>query len=696
MFTHRLKILLAIFIALIALLICRLYWIGVVEHQHWSAIANAKPKIPFRPIPANRGRILARGGGSRGTVELVANEPCFEVAVFYPMMSPDKWWQRRQMRLIRRQLRHKLGKNAKITQTQLAYILQQKRLQFWKKLSEICGVDLNELLDRRDKIVEIVQKRIRHIRKLTPQADYPILEQRMYHPVIWDIDEQRALELRSKLEDNPFVTVRPAIKRVYRYPLLLSHIIGRTVRIPGSVPKTFDIRDEEYLPGELQGLTGIEKACDSILRGRRGWVELGENPQIKIPAQDGRDVTLTIDIELQQFVQSVLAKQVKSLPYATGGAVVVIDIHNNSVLAIASYPYYNLATFRKDYAKLRTDFFHLPLFDRALKGRYPPGSIVKPLVAAWALTLGKITPQTTFLCRGYLSENLKRFRCWYPPPGHGYMSMVTGIYNSCDVYFYHLGELIGTDKLTELYRRVGFGKRVIFPISNSAGLVPSQQWFIRRWGRGMSIGDARNLAIGQGDLLITPLQAAIMLKSLLTNKYQPPKLFTDEKLPPAVSVGLSPNAIRLAKEGMDKTVNLVGATAYKYAHCDKGRLAGKTGSAQAPPRRIWQIIYTDENTGKKIREYAYSLKRFLKKHNLQKSEIKYTLLKFPTLKEDDRIDAYGRRRHLAHGWFVGYAPSNNPRIVSAVFIEYGISGGHSAGPVFKQIMLKCKELGYIK
>ncbi len=695
MFTRRLKIILLCVAVLDSVLVLRLYWIGIVEHEHWLGIAESKPKIPFRPIPAKRGRILAYGGGSKGHVELVSNEPCFELTVFYPMMCPDKWWLKREMMLKRRELIKKLGKNAKITQEQIAYMIQQERQKFWQNLSRVCDVSLTELLDRRDRIVEIIQRRIAYIRRKMPEADYPIIEQRMYHPVVWDIDEQKAIELRNKLEDDNRVMIRPAIKRVYRYPELLCHIIGRTVRIPGSVPKTFEILDKEYLPGELQGLSGIEKSCDEILRGRRGWVELGENPRIKVPAEDGRDIILTVDVELQEFVERLLSRQVKSLPYATGGAAVVVDLQNNSILALASYPSYNLSRFQKDYPVLRNDYLRLPLFDRALQGRYPPGSIVKPLVAAWALTLGKITPHTSFLCKGYLSEKMKRFRCWYPPPGHGYMSMISGIYNSCDVYFYHLGELIGVDELSRLYRRVGFGKKVYFPVSNSAGLVPTQKWFVRRWGRGMSVGDARNLAIGQGDLLVTPVQAAIMLKALLTNEYRAPKLFVGERLPEAVEVGLSKKAIELAKEGMDKTVNLKGATAYRYVHCDEIRLAGKTGSAQAPSRRIYKISYVDKKSGKSMLEYSHSLKYFLKRHKLRKRDVSYRVLKFPVLKEEDRMDAYGRRRTLAHGWFVGYGSSYRPRIVASVFIEYGISGGYSAGPVFKQIMLKCKELGYL-
>ena len=146
----------------------------------------------------------------------------------------------------------------------------QARRKFWQDLSRICNMDPEELLNRRDRIVEVIQKRVRHIRSRLIDADFPIVEQRMYHPVISDLDEHQALELRSQLDDSPWVIIRPSIQRVYRHPDLLCHIIGRTYRIPGSVPKTFEVIDEDYLPGELQGLTGLERSFDPCLRGKRG------------------------------------------------------------------------------------------------------------------------------------------------------------------------------------------------------------------------------------------------------------------------------------------------------------------------------------------------------------------------------------------------------------------------------------------
>lgn len=697
MLTTRLKILMIIVAILFGIIGVRIFQIGFLQHKIWVKLATAEPNFPYSPIPANRGRIFARSSKRGKLVELVGNEPCFELAVYYPMFSPDRWWLRREILTVNRELKATLGKDAKITIEQVMYIIQQRRRQFWEKISRVCNIPEDELTDIIKKTTELVSKRTSRTRKLLGEnADYPLLEERMYYPILTDIDEERALELRLQLEKMEYITVRPSTKRVYRYPNILAHIIGKAIQIPGSLSKSFTITDEEYLPGEFRGVNGLEQAYDKVLKGKRGWIELSSERRILLQPVDGKDLILTVDIDLQEFVERALAEQVRSLPYATGGAVIVMDIKDNSILAIASYPSYNLETFEEEYKNLANDHINLPLFNRALMGVYPPGSIVKPLVAAYALSEGKITPNTIFTCRGYLSEKLKSFRCWLPYPGHGDMSMVSAIYNSCDIYFYHLGELLGADELIELYRKVGFGKRLEFPLPNSSGLVPTQEWFLKRWGRGISIGDARNLAIGQGDLLITPLQAIVMLKTLLTGKYNPPRLLVNEEIPQTENINLSKKAIELAQEGMELTVNLEGATAYNYVHSEKIKLAGKTGSAQALPRVIWKVSYFDKEKQKKTIQYTQNLKKFIEQNNLRDGQYSAEKVVFPQLSEGDRIDPYGRKRSLSHGWFLGYAPADHPRILACVFIEYGISGGQSAGPLFKEIMLKCKGLGYIK
>jgi penicillin-binding protein 2 len=531
-------------------------------------------------------------------------------------------------------------------------------------------------------------------------VDYPILEQRMYYPLIPDLDETEALDIRAKLGNLAWAQVRPSNRRLYRRGDTLCHLLGRTVRIPGSLSKTYRVLDEDYLPGEVEGLNGLESICDDTLRGKRGWLELSEKKDIITEPTDGKDVVLTIDVALQEYIQHRLKEQVREMqPYSTGAAAVVIDIKNWNLLALASVPTFEPADFLKNFSKLSADYKHLTLINRALWGRYAPGSIVKPMLGAYAVSENVVTPFQTFFCKGYLSENLKRFKCWLPS-GHGPQDMIHAIKNSCDVYYYHIGELITAEGMSDFYQKIGFGSPVPIGISNAAGRIPSQEWFISHHGRGMSVGDARNLAIGQGDLEITPLQAAVMTASIATGRYQPPRFIVGEPLPPGRPIGINNYALQLARNGMVKVLNDSDGTGYKWGYPEQLTVtaAGKTGSAQAPGRSIeWEVIYPDQDTGMMVKKTVTDLRKFLENAPAPRKEISWRTTKsFPELLEKDAIDPHsGRKNSLAHAWFIGYAPAQKPRIAVAVLIEYGMAGGKGAGPAFKDIMLMCQDLGYI-
>jgi penicillin-binding protein 2 len=701
MFNRRMKILLIAFALFGGGLIARLVSVQVWKHGRYNEMAQAQAMTPLKPIPANRGRILARGPGGDGAVELVANEPCFELAVYYPAMKPDKWWMQEQFRTYRRKIRkEKDNPRLKIPDEELKPRLKEDIEQFWRDLSVITGKSLSELWQTRDRTVAVIEPRVEHVQTRQQGADYPILEQRMYYPVIPDLAEHEALDLRARLGDSRWAQVRPSTRRLYRRGDTLCHLLGRTVRVPGSMSKTFKILDEESLPGEREGLNGLESICDETLRGNRGWLELDNDQEIVAEPQDGKDVVLTIDVALQEYIQHRLKEQVRELrPYATGGAAVVIDVKNWNILALASVPTYEPGNYLEHFEELAGDYKYLPLYNRALHGRYAPGSIVKPILGAWAVSENVVSPFQTFFCRGYLSENLKWFRCWLPS-GHGAQDMMHAIKNSCDVYYYHIGELMTAEGMADFYHNMGFGQPVPIGIANSPGRVPSQEWFIRRHGRGMSVGDARNLAIGQGDLEVTPLQAAVMTAAVATGRYQPPRFVEGEPLPPGHSAGISNYALQLARNGMVKVLNDPDGTAHKYAWSEELTVtaAGKTGSAQAPARSIeWEVSYDDPTTHATVRKRVTDLRKFLDEAPVPRKDINWRTTKsFPELKEEDQIDpTSGRKNSLAHGWFAGYAPAKNPKIVVVVLIEYGMAGGNGAGPVFRDIMLMCQDLGYI-
>jgi penicillin-binding protein 2 len=706
MFNHRMKLLLLGFTLFGTLLVFRLVKVQVGQYEQYAQIASSAPAVPMKPIPSTRGRILARGPGGDGTVELVANEPCFELAVYYPVMDPDKWWLSDQFKTVRKKIRKERNTpKLKIPEEELMPVLTRQIEQFWENLGILTETPLDQLQATRARTTKIIHSWIDNVHKDRDSIAYPILEQRMYYPVVSNLDENEAVELRAQLGNSTWAIVRPSTRRLYRRGDTLCHLLGRTSRIPGSMPKTTKIVEKEYLPGELEGISGLEAVCDETLKGRRGWVEVDSNPKIIAEPEDGQDIVLTIDVDLQEYVQHRLKQQIDDIAkerqwrYAIGGAAVVIDVRKWELLALASVPTFDPSKYLEEFRQLSDDHVNLPLFNRALYGRYAPGSIVKPIIGAWAISDGKVTPFQTFLCRGYLSENLKRFKCWLPS-GHSYVDLIHAIKGSCDIYFYHIGELLTAEGVADFYKKIGFGEPVPFGIDNAAGRVPTQEWFISHHGRGMSVGDARNLAIGQGDLEVTPLQAAIMMSAVATGRYQPPRFMVGEPLPKGHSIGISSYALNLARNGMDKTLNDPDGTGHKYGFSDELTIAaaGKTGSAQAPARSIeWQVSYQDPVTSQPVTQITDNLSKFIHNAPVPEKDLEWkTIRSIPEMKAEDKRDPNtGRSLGLAHAWFAGYAPANRPKVVVVTFIEYGMAGGSGAGPVFRDIMLKCQDLGYI-
>jgi penicillin-binding protein 2 len=700
MFNYRMKILVAAFALLGGALVFRLWTLQIEDCGQYRTTALAPERLAYRPIPATRGRVLARGGGGRGTVELIGNEPCFEVAVFYPVMDPDEWWMTAQHRQIHRQMKEEArNPNLAVPKEELAFRLQKQMTDFWAMLARNTGIAAEDLLDRRDRIVQSIQQRIVRIRqRQEEEVSYLIREQRLYYPVITDLTETQALDLRGKIAGTGWAVVRPSVRRVYRRKDALCHLMGYTTRIPGSPEETRTKVNDDYLPGELQGRRGLERVYDPELRGSRGWLKLDKQPTIETAPVDGKDITLTIDIELQEYLQKRLIDRMKDpekkLPYALGAAAVVIDVPNAELLAAVSVPTFDPAEFQSRYRELECDYLHEPLRNRALH-RYPPGSIIKPLVGAWALEKKVVWTTTHMECRGVLAPTLRTFKCWLPPPGHGSLNIVGALTHSCDIYFYRVGELLKADGLTDLYRTFGFDRPVPIAIRNGRGLVPDQGWFISRHGRGISIGDARNLAIGQGDLEITPLQAAVMTGALIKGRYQPPKILADEPVPPARSIGISPAFLRAVREGMFHSANDPKGAAH-FAFSPKVVLAAKTGSAQTEPKPVaWEMSYKDPGTGTTVKRIVRNKEEFYRKAPVPKRDIgRRTVESVPVLRPEDARDSEGREKHLAHAWIIGYAPADHPRIAAAVFIEYGIAGGNAAGPVLKDLVEKCRELGY--
>lgn len=760
MFKFRMKILLGVAVFVAVALVLRLYGLQIRGGARARREIELQRVSRYRPIRARRGRILARGKGGVGTVELVANKASFEVRVYYPVMEPDRWWIRSQIRKMRKESKSKV--RGRPTEAELT-ALDDQIAEFWDRLSRITDQQPEQLGSRRGRIVKSVRRIVRgterHQRRLghlgaDDHLAYEILEQRMYYPVVVDIDDAQAVRLRLALADQRWVRVDPSSSRMFKSGKTLCHILGRTRRIPGTLvdrysypdPKDDDDRDPnediEYMPGQMEGFSGLELAYNKELTGTGGWVRLDDPPEIVVMPEDGEDIVLTIDIELQRYCERRVQEQVDELYYATAGAAVVLDLRDNSLIALASVPTYNLPPTAEELDRLYGDAKHQPTQNRALNVAHAPGSIIKPIVAQIAFDLGKISTGHTQYCYGRMFRDYPdRFRCWKPPPGHGSIGTIEAISQSCDVFFYRVGQKITANLLADSYRRFGLGSRpggIRLPCG--LGLVPDENWMERVHGRKFGDGDARNLAIGQGDLLITPVQGAVMLSTLLTGRFSPVRLVEGDRVGPGVGLNLDPRGHRIALAGMERAVT--DGTAHKYAYTDRVDLAGKTGSAQTSRRNIrWSITYkdpagvtksfeTDEffrhAIGKLRREYRMKgrpvggageigadlsvvscktildgrveINRSVVVTAKEPSRSEITVLstkaiaKWPEFREQDIQP--GRPNDPAHAWFVGYFPTDRPRLVIVVMIEYGMAGGSGTGPVFKDIALKCLELGY--
>jgi penicillin-binding protein 2 len=343
-------------------------------------------------------------------------------------------------------------------------------------------------------------------------------------------------------------------------------------------------------------------------------------------------------------------------------ASVLLDAATGDILALVSCPSFDPAPFATGlspavWQQLSADPRN-PLTNKAIAGTYPPGSTFKPVVAAAALMAGVLTPDTSISCPGYVQLGDTTFHCWRKG-GHGSLRLRDGIKKSCDVFFYETARRMGIDRLAATARRFGFGGIIGLDIPGERpGLIPSREWKLATAGTAWSPGETVIAGIGQGSVLATPLQIAIMAARLVTGRAVVPRLVRTEGVLPSggdparpnfPELGVSPQVLALILDGMDAVVNEQGGTAYAERITDPGfAMGGKSGTSQV------RVITAYEH-----------------EHGLRKiSQIPW--------KERD------------HALFVGFAPVGAPRYVCATVVEHGgVRGGHGsevAGPICRDVL----------
>jgi penicillin-binding protein 2 len=443
--------------------------------------------------------------------------------------------------------------------------------------------------------------------------------------------------------EYPEFEVEVQHQRLYRHREQTAHILGYL-----GEPSLDEIEKARgaLQPGDMIGKKGIEQTYDADLRGRDGErvVVVDSRGQLlqeykSIPAVPGKSLTLSIDLDLQQEAARWLDGPEKV------GAVVAMDPRNGEILALVSAPAFNPNLFARrlqqaDWQALIDDPNH-PLQNRAIQNTYSPGSTFKIVMATAGMTDHDFDPHTSVLCTGSKIFYNRPFRCW-KKGGHGTVDAHAAIKLSCDIYFYTLGQKMGIDKIAKYARLFGLGSTTGIDIEGEKrGNVPDNAWSEKvrhqRWYPGETI----SVSIGQGPVLVTPLQMA-ELTSIVANGglRVVPHLVKDAKLPPPERVDLDPEALRIVRGGMIGVVNEPGGTAYGSARLPGIEIAGKSGTVQV----IAQAQRTEE-------------------HNLP-------------------------FKYRDHAWFTSFAPADNPELVVTVFAEHGGGGSKVAAPIAQALYAK--------
>ncbi len=452
--------------------------------------------------------------------------------------------------------------------------------------------------------------------------------------------------------------VQPGVGETRYYPFggPFAHMVGYV----GPVSEDEQTGDPLLeLPDFRTGKSGVEKASESLLRGGAGNRQIEVNATGRVvrelernDGQPGGDVVLTIDSVMQRFIFDRLGDE--------SAAVVLIDVHNGEVLALVSTPTFdpnafNLGLSRSRWQALLEDN-RKPLLHRAISGQYPPGSTFKMAVALAALEAGVVATDHRVFCTGELEFGNHTFHCW-KRGGHGELSLVEAIEQSCDIHFYDVARRTGIDRIGHMARRLGLGKRMKLGLNGERpGLVPSREWKLALRGEPWQQGETLITGIGQGYLLTTPLQLAFMAGQIANGGYAlKPRLVRDEAAKGKAaakprSLNLSPVALKLVREGMERVVNGNRGTARRARIQEpEMAMAGKSGSVQ-----VRRITKAERLTG-------------LRK-NAQK----------PWEERD-------------HALFVAYAPVAAPRYAVAVVIEHGGGGSAAAAPVARDVLREAQR-----
>lgn len=511
--------------------------------------------------------------------------------------------------------------------------------------------DVDAVLDRLSHIISIDMASLERARS-DMMARAPHVRVTIADRLSWDEFASVAVNAPAL----PGITPEVGLSRVYPLGADFAHVVGYVGPVSDYyLESTGDTDPILQTPDFQVGRYAVEARMEQELRGEAGnlWVEVNSVGRVmrELDREDptpGDDLQLTIDTGLQNYAQARLA--------GDSASAVVMEIETGEVLAMASAPSYDPNLFVRgisvaDYASL-TDNPYRPLASKTVQGLYPPGSTFKMITALAGLEAGVIAPDETVTCNGFIELGTRRFHCWRRG-GHGRMNMVDGLTQSCDVYYYDLAQRVGIEAISAMARRFGLGERHDLPLSGVAeGLIPTREWKRANRGSEWVVGDTLNASIGQGYVLNSPLQLAVMTSRLATGRAIRPQLVRtlngiDRRFDPADDLGINPDHLDVIRQGMWSVTNFRRGTAFSARVTEEGyEIAGKTGTSQ-----VRNITAAEREAG-------------------------------VTSNEDlpwDRRD---------HALFVGYAPADNPRYAVSVVVEHGGGGSAVAAPIARDLLLR--------
>lgn len=586
---QRVVVGLAFVLLLTCVLIARMYYLQVIQYEHHTTLSENN-RVHVQPIPPNRGLIFDRDG------RIVAdNRPSFSLTI----------------------TRERAGKNWRETVAAVIEVLE-------------LGEEERELFEKR-----------------TLQGRRPFEPV----PILYELSEEQIARVAVNQFRLPGIEVAAQLVRHYPQGEHFAHSVGYVGRINEKELTKLD--PVNYSGTHHIGKTGIEKFYEDVLHGQVGYEEVETNARGRVlrvlkrtDPIPGKDLTLTLDLDLQRAAEAALGGR--------RGAVVALQPSTGEVLAMVSQPSFNPNLFVtgigfKAYAELR-DSIDRPLFNRVLRGLYPPGSTIKPMMAVAGLDAGVVTESSRVFDPGFFQlPNVKhKYRNWNRG-GDGWVDLRLAIARSNDTYFYDTAHKMGVDRMHDYMTRFGIGQRVSLDMfEESAGLMPSREWKRARYRQAWYPGETVILGIGQGYMQTTPLQLAQATALMATRgKWIRPHLARSiegvvpvDPEPPADIKLRDPRFWTAAIEGMEQVLHSPRGTAKKVGDTSVYRIAGKSGTAQ-----VVAIRQGEKYDSGKLAE-----------------------------------------RHRDHALFVAFAPVENPQIAVAVMVENGESGSGVAAPVAKQVL----------